>query len=424
MVKGKNILFITDSCPPNLTMSGIVVKNIIDFLINDNNIDIIAVRQSDEDLKKYKGIVIDYVKSYPYYIVNNRKKKNHTKNKVLYLFFSIKVFAFRILSIKSRIISRIGINDNLVKNLNESIEKKLSINHYDYVLCNAKPFESFEAILPFIRKYPLTKFISYQTDDFVTAGDERYMPKWLVKKKLNQRKKRINTYVDMFSIYGMLESVYMKEIKYVNSSHKPISMGIPLLLKREEDVERNNNTMSRDIRFVYAGSLVKSFRPPNECLEIMGTILEELGASMDIYHRGDCNDIIDFYQKKSLGAICNKGMVSAEESYRAIGAADVLISISNIAGDQISGKTFDYISTCKPIIHFYYDNNDMNAKVLERYPNGISVCVNDIYTSDFFSRIVNFLYEHLGNKVYYNDVLAQYAEYTVEMVVKRLFEGE
>ena len=32
-LKNKKILFITDSCPPYLTMSGIVVKNIIDSLI-------------------------------------------------------------------------------------------------------------------------------------------------------------------------------------------------------------------------------------------------------------------------------------------------------------------------------------------------------------------------------------------------------
>lgn len=426
VIKGKKILFITDSCPPNLTMSGIVVKNIIDYLIDENDIDIIAIQQGDDDCIRYKGIKVDYIKSYPYYILNNRKKKNNSNNIFLSLCYAVKVFFFRIISILSRFLSPIGLNKDIVKKIIKKAENKMYSMKYDYVLCNAKPFESFDAIARLVEKYPSTRFIAYQTDDYVTAGDERYMPKSIIVKKHNNRMERINRYVEIFDTYGMLESVYKKEIGFINKQEKVICMGIPLLFDKENVKDANNIIIKKNnkVSFVYAGSLVKSFRPPNECFEIMLEVIKKIDASIDVYHRGDCDDIVNVYQNKSKGLICNRGTVSADESYSAIDSADVLISISNIAGDQISGKTFDYINTGKPIIHFYYDNNDMNAEVLERYSNGISVCVSDISVSHDINRIVEFVHNNVGNIVLNDEILALYSEYTVEMVEKRLFEGE
>ena len=419
MIENKKILFITDSCPPNLTMSGIVVKNIIDSLSNSNKCDIVAVMQGDNDVPEYNGIKVHYVKSFPYHILNNRRKMVNASSGIGRAWYKTVVLFFRLLSIFTRFISSLGINVVTTRKLKKAISEVLKNETYDYVLCNAKPFESFEAVYSLIGKYKSTTFIAYQTDDFVTAGDERYIPKFLQDKKLKNRVRRLNDYVETFDVYGMLESIYLKEIGSVTSRERVTKLGIPLLYNRS--ASGSSVSDSGKLNFVYAGSLVKSFRPADDCLGVMMEVAKLVDLTMDVYHRGDCYDVIDEYSRRSSGVIHNRGEVSATESYAAISNADVLISISNVDGDQISGKTFDYMSTCKPIIHFYYKDDDMNASVFDRYTYGLSIHVGGTDVKENVERIAEFVNKTRGVSVTYSDVEKEFKQYTVGEVVNSLF---
>ena len=423
MIANKKILFITDSCPPNLTMSGIVVKNIIDSLSDSNECDIVAVMQGDNDIPEYNNIRVNYVKSFPYHILNNRRKMLNSSG-LARAWYKFVVLIFRMLSIFMRLVSSVGINGVTTSRLKKTVGACLARKKYDYVLCNAKPFESFEAVYRLLDKHKSTVFIAYQTDDFVTAGDERYIPKFLQDIKLKNRAKRLNEYVEAFDVYGMIESVYSKEITSVDSRDRVTKLGIPLLYDRSASGS-SRAAESGTLNFVYAGSLVKSFRPADDCLNIMTEVAKSVDLTMDVYHRGDCYDVIDEYASRSGGVIRNKGEVSAEESYKAISNADMLISISNVDGDQISGKTFDYMSTCKPIIHFYYKEDDMNASVFDRYTYGLSVRVTGVDMQQNIKRIVEFIENTKDANVTYGDVEKEFKMYTVAEVVDSLFaEGK
>ena len=144
--------------------------------------------------------------------------------------------------------------------------------------------------------------------------------------------------------------------------------------------------------------------------------------SVYFYHRGDCNDILDLYEKKTTGVIQNKGTVCAEDAYKAMNEADVLISISNVAGDQISGKTFDYISTGKPLIHFYYNENDRNAKLLKQYKRALCIQIGkDVQSSS--REIEEYIEASAITPLSFDDVIRTFFYYTAESVVRVLFEG-
>lgn len=423
MIRDKRILFITDSCPPNLTMSGIVVKNLMDRLLPENTVEIIAIRQGNDDVAFYNGVRVRYVKSFPYYILSSRKNRAQANNRAAAVWYGLAEFVFRLFSIATRMSSPIGVNTDAANKLYRAVTRALRDADFDYVVCNAKPFESFEAVARVIEKTPRanTKFIAYQTDDFVSAGDERFIPAARLQTIKRNRNDRINDYVELFDVYGVLESVYAKEIASVHNRRKVKSMGIPLLFDKRE--ERPAPEKGQKTGFVYAGSLVKSFRPPDGCLDILLELMKSGDFTADIYHRGDCGDVVDAYEKRSGGAVRNRGSVSAEAAYEAIAAADVLISISNVGGDQISGKTFDYISTCKPIIHFCYSEKDMNASVFRRYPRGLCINILSTDVKTAACTIREFLEETEHVEVSFDELLKEFGSYTVDEVVNMLFEG-
>lgn len=396
------------------------MKNIIDYLVKDNEISIIALKQNNDDIEKYLEIPIRYVKSFPFYILNTRERKNKAIKKWQKVLLGIEEYVFRTGSLVTRVISPLALNMVTTAKLREKVEEALKCRTYDYVLCNAKPFEGFEAVMGFISSYPDTNFIGYQTDDFATAEDERFLPVFIVNRILHNRKKRLNEYANRFCNYGILESVYRKEAKMLKKGINVKSMGLPLLIDYRRRIP-NNRYERETIRFVFAGSLVKSFRPAEDCLEIMLEVAGYNKIAVNIYQRGDCNEVVNMYEKKSRGTIRNKGSVSTEEAYDAMENADILISISNIAGDQISGKTFDYMATGKPIIHFYYNKNDLNAKIINRYKLGLNIQILENNRGESVKRIMDFVKSVDGEQMTIQEVRKEFCDYTVESVVNMLF---
>ena len=101
----KQILVVTDSSYPNLTMNGVVVKNIIDLIINRYTIDIISLQQRFDDVKEYKGLKIQYIKSYPYYIFLFREKYLKQKKGFFYIFYGLMTLGVRLFSFITRLVS-------------------------------------------------------------------------------------------------------------------------------------------------------------------------------------------------------------------------------------------------------------------------------------------------------------------------------
>ena len=217
----------------------------------------------------------------------------------------------------------------------------------------------------------------------------------------------------------MLNSVYSKE-EIFNDTHSSIRpIGIPLLENRT--LYRKINNDSKNLTFT--GSLVKEFRPPNDALKTLLEVSKDLNFTLHIYHKGDCeNDIIKF-ENISNNTIINHGTVDTKTAYQAMSNADFLISISNIAGDQISGKTFDYISTGKPIIHFYYNPNDMNKNVLKNYRLALCIQLVSDENNCNVAKIANFINTNAGEFISYNEILDCYHDYSIDVVVNELFSA-
>lgn len=417
----KQILVVTDSSYPNLTMNGVVVKNIIDLIINRYTIDIISLQQRFDDVKEYKGLKIQYIKSYPYYIFLFREKYLKQKKGFFYIFYGLMTLGVRLFSFITRLVSVSATNVVLTRAISKKMRYMLKKNKYDYVLCIGKPFETFVAALPLAKKYKNIKFIGYQVDNFVTGEDKNY-PSLLMGRRNKKRKVILNECATLFYRYLMLESIYCLESKFLKNDVFVKSVGLPLLINKREISEMEYYQSHVDgITFVYTGSLLKSFRPPEDCLNIMIEVAKKIGICVELYQRGDCNDILEKYEKQSNRMISNHGTVSVKESYKAMERGDILLAIGNYAGDQISGKTFEYMSTGKPVVYFYYSKDDMNIKFFDEYDAGLCIHMSSGKEKDNADIIVSFVEKNIGKIVPFEQIKKQFNHYTPENIVSELF---
>ena len=70
-------------------------------------------------------------------------------------------------------------------------------------------------------------------------------------------------------------------------------------------------------------------------------------------------------------------MVSFLQGQESLQNADILISIGNRDSDMVPSKTFEYMSYCKPIIHFYILKEDPVIPTLTQYPNALLLDANE-----------------------------------------------
>ena len=70
---------------------------------------------------------------------------------------------------------------------------------------------------------------------------------------------------------------------------------------------------------------------------------------------------------------------------------DIFISIAEKKGKQFSSKIFDYISTGKPIVHFYTAEDDINLAALRKYPNALLIKETPEIKNEDIKRFVKFI---------------------------------
>lgn len=421
-MKNKKVLFITDASYPNLTMNGVVIKNIIDYIETNNTVGIISLRQRYNDTTVYRNIKIRYVKPVSYSIYALREKRFNASNRLLKSVYGFITLLIRIFSVLQRIFSKAGLYDSLISDLKQVMVECIETEAYDYVVLICRPFEAFSAALPLAKKYEKVKFIGYQVDNFVTGEDKNY-PKFLIKRRNKERAEIMNQCSKYFWRYFISESVYLKEKSYFQNRDCVKTLGLPLILNQRIGAlhELSERDICDGINLVYAGSLLKGFRPPEDCLDILMQLAQILEVHIDFYQRGNCDDILNSYAKRSGGAVVNHGTVSSDKAYEAVNSADVLIAISNFAGDQISGKTFDCISTGKPVIFFYYRDDDLNIDFFNRYQLGLCVRMSPYSVRSNAECVCRFIKENWKRTVSFDNVEKKFWKYTPKFVADEMF---
>lgn len=177
----------------------------------------------------------------------------------------------------------------------------------------------------------------------------------------------------------------------------------PLLVKR--GLERAPVFDGGVVNLVYAGTLTWAARNPSCTLEIARLLsCQDLPIVLHVYGAGDAMRAVAECAGRYPHAVKHHGSVTAEEASRAIGAADVLVSIGNSDTAQTPSKVFEYMATGKPILHIAKTADDPVIEVLSRYPLAVTAVEDTALSSAEIERIRYYIREYKGKAVPFEEV--------------------
>lgn len=221
--------------------------------------------------------------------------------------------------------------------------------------------------------------------------------------------------------------------KYANgifndNKFKFINVDIPLLKQFPTNSnDFNYNGDQNSLKILFAGSLYKEIRNPERAIS---SILQISDMKISIHLIGninDCAEVIYKLSKKFPDRIFTYGTIERELLYCAMEKADYLLNIGNDLEGQVPSKIFEYMSSGKPIIHYYTKEHDTSIKYLKKFKHVYMYNLNGddtIQTKELF----HFLHENKNLKVPYHTVkkilYANTPEYVAEQVHNVLLKLE
>jgi glycosyltransferase involved in cell wall biosynthesis len=419
-----HIVFILDNYYPNFQAVGICVKNIINELKKENEITVICQKTGINEVNKenFQGTQIVRIQtklnSFKYYFIA-KSNKNSGITKKLYKLIADSIRVYRYLN---ALLSKVILQSDVVDAYLSTLAKVHKEEKIDMIIPCASPFESCVAGVRFKLIYKEVKLIPYMFDNYASNIAIYRNSKLFYKQKLYNHIK-----LERFVIHESDEILCMKHYAEsytkIHKNKKKLSIvEHPFLVEIEKG--NNFNFDKEKINIVYTGGLFKKIRNPGYALSVFSEIMERNSKIViHIFGSGDCSSIIDSFIQKHPNQIINHGYVSNFIAESARNTCDYLLSIGNISNNQLPGKTFEYMASLKPIIHFSKIRDDKTNQILSSYPN---TCIlfeefsllekNCTMLNQFFNKPIEAVSFETLKKIFFDAV----PSYTSEKIKKLL----
>lgn len=352
------IVVICGSYMPNYSAVGICAKNIVnEFLRMGHKVYVIAERTDYPITEEHKEIIRHI--STPLFDLH------FSKNKYVRL-------TYRVIRYLGAIFSLQNIQYDFVKAYKKELEAIHKESPIDLIVPFCFPFESLIASREFSLIHDGVRYVPYIFDNLVINDSlNRFRLNRIIKQKRHIRLLK-NVVADshksmvIHSQRAFFERNICDLIQKINFCEHPLLIK-PVKIQRHSD----------DV--FYAGAFLKGYVPSEDLAKIIKKILPKTQNKFEFCVQGNDTEPIAMLSKSFPERIINNGRVPYSVVEEKMSSAGFLLSVAEVNGVQMSSKIFNYISTGKPIIHFYYKQNDINKKILERYP---SACLIDILHPD------------------------------------------
>jgi hypothetical protein len=252
----------------------------------------------------------------------------------------------------------------------DQIIKKYNI---DTIISVLHPIEAAIAGYRLKLKLSQIEWIIYELDTFTNGNDRLKSPR-----KRQRIERQLYEAADKI-IHMACHKEYYGLSKYDFCRKKLLTADIPLLSANTNSAitSAERKKKSDTIRFLYSGLLRRDVRSPIEVIKILLALSKEKKIKVEFYSRGNYEKYLLKKQKETIGTIQSCGYVKVDELNSAIARSDYLISIGNKSTDMIPSKIFMYMSTLKPIIHFYLQDHDVCNNYLQKYPSALLCDLRD-----------------------------------------------
>lgn len=351
------IVVICGSYMPNYSAVGICAKNIVDeFMRMGHEVYVIAERTVAPITEKHKEII------------------RHISTPLFDLYFSKNKYVkltYRVVRFLGAIFSLQNIKNDIVKAYQKELEAIHQQSPIDLIVPFCFPFESLMASRKFFKRTG-TPYIPYIFDNL--AINDSYnrlkLNRVLKQKKHTRLIKGVVADSHKSMIIHSQRPFFEKNL--FDLTQKVNFCEHPLLIKPTSKQSHSNIVF-------YAGAFLKGYVPSADLAKIIKEILPKTQNKYEFCIMGNDTEPIETLSNSYPGRIINNGRVPYSVVEDKLSSAGFLLSVAEVNGVQMSSKIFSYISNGKPIIHFYYKQDDINKKILERYP---SACLIDILHPD------------------------------------------
>ena len=319
----------------------------------------------------------------------------------------ITVFKYIIDKIKTRFLPscrKYSLDHALLKGFKKLFNIIKNKNEYDLCLVTLMPHEALWVMRWCKNRIP---YVVYQLDAY--WNNSVYPPKYT--------KYRKNLEIDIInsSLFTLTTPLVYKSLdNYTNELMKKlVPVEFPLITETEVDDFEYDDGLTH---CVFLGTLYPTIRPPEKIVSIVAEIKEKY-ICFDFYGRK--LNLIESASKYEVAKnIINiKGTIESELAKTVRNKADVLVNIDNTNLTQVPSKIFEYISTGKPIINFYFDDRSPILDYLKLYPLSLSINVNSESYEKSAQRIVDFINEKAHSRLLFDQTKSIFYKCTPEYVV-------
>ena len=339
---------------PEPSPTGLCAKKFVDLLKEDFDIDILCISGNGtaETVCPEDGVVIHTLTCRR---LTNEMRTAGLEKKILHLIGAAQI--------KLRLLGNLSW---LRKAYNDKLCELNADRPLDAVFSICSPFAAHIAASDYKVAHPTVHWCAYTVDPYATKNRIRPIGVSLPRLCAVERKTLLKADSLLLS-----EEVYRHRAD-LYAGH-PDCQPLPYLLP-EMHSERTGREFfdQKDINCVYAGSFYCDIRNPESMLKWF-SCMEDASIKLHLFSRG-CEDLVKQYAKHT-SAIVVHPQVAASEMAHVYGEADVLISVGNATPEFLPSKTFEYISSCKPIVNIYYPG--LHDEVLDRHPMCLQLCNSD-----------------------------------------------
>lgn len=410
------ILCLVDRYYPDSSANTICCDNIAEFLKQKGHqVDFLAIKNSpeDKDFDIHNGSNVIKIETYQHRLLRKYGEKYQAKKWIEFPWMFRRFHGvLQKLKIPFKPLTT-GLVSLDTLNVKDIIKKVVSVEkHYDCLITYSMPFEFMLVSKQLMDAKIADKWYAIFLDSYVNN-------EILSKRKLSFRKKLAEKTLEktnhIFMVDGILEGNIKKGFN-PEYHKKTTEIFIPMLKKF--DIEKSEKKSSKTT-LCYCGGFYKDIRNPERMLKI----LSGLDETVEIKWLGHgCEDIV----KKELASFKNAsfeimGRVPHKKCVKEMVEADLLINLGNTVSNQMPSKIFEYIGMGKPIINFYFNDRDMCLPILEKYPLGLNINLNNSSKKDI-DNLSKFIKENKGKQLSYEEATKNLEDYKIENVAEKIIK--
>ena len=358
----KEIFFLAGQYMPKASANGICTHAIAKALVDDGEKVTVICNEDGFSMDTYEGVAIRRI-PVPLYI------KNANKRGIASIIRRMDSIIRKLIYLHHYPLRSNALVNEYAKAVISEVERKST--DQIIVVSVVNPLEAAIAGAKLKKIYGSKCRAIYYCADTLSneMGNEALLSNSYISRMGFKWEKKLFSIFDKIMIMEPQKEHYYSE-QYGEFKHKMVLANFPLL-KRDNNAATTSN--NEKCLLVYAGTIYKNLRNPTYLLGLLSGLTAVCDCEIVFLGGCDCKELFDKAEADSKGRIKYIGMQPYDVAQEYLRKANVLLSIGNKESHMAPSKIYEYMSSGKPIIHTYTDDDDMCVPTLNQYGNALII---------------------------------------------------